>query len=145
METAKDFPITTRYGWIKGYPLHTSPYDPSIPLLQRKKYPGKGYGFHTGVDRVMPVGTPVKVTNTVIGNSGVTGYTTGPHLHIGRYLGGVSDPKDGGFNFALGAKVLDTGQDPINGRYVRIRSRFGIVYVYLHLSKISVKAGDKIK
>lgn len=48
----KPFRISTPYGWVKGYPLHTNPNDPIIPASEKKKYPGKGYGFHTGIDIV---------------------------------------------------------------------------------------------
>lgn len=46
------YQITTQYGWVKDYPLHTDPSDPTVPPDQKAKYPGVGYGFHNGVDVV---------------------------------------------------------------------------------------------
>lgn len=47
-----NYRISTDFGWVKGYPLHTDPNDPVIPLSERAKYPGPGYGWHTGKDYV---------------------------------------------------------------------------------------------
>jgi murein DD-endopeptidase MepM/ murein hydrolase activator NlpD len=145
MATASQFPITTKYGWVKDYPLHTSKYDPIVPLYQRAKYPGKGYGFHTGVDRAMPTGTPIYLNNLLIGLSGSTGASTGPHLHIGRFLLGVcTDPGKRGFSYPLHGIVVNTGYDSSNGNYVRVRSySSGAIFVYLHLSKVYAKAGQR--
>ena len=145
---ASQYPITTKYGWVKGYPLHTDKYDPAVPLIQRSKYPGKGYGFHTGVDRAMPIGTLIIVNGTIIGRSGNTGASTGAHLHIGRFILGIStDPKDKGFSFGATYKmyVLATGYSSANGNYIRLRSAtYGHVYLYCHLSKITCKVGQRL-
>lgn len=130
MKTAKDYPITTKYG-----------YDPSYPL---------NGGFHMGVDRAMPVGTPVLLNKkTKIGLSGNSGYSTGSHLHIGRFTNGVvKNPGKRGFYFPsfVGARprVHSVGEDKTNGKYVRVQTWRGEIYVFLHLSKITCKPGDRI-
>ncbi len=149
MKTAKDYPTTTQYGWVKDYPLHTDKYDPVIPLTQRLKYPGAGYGFHTGEDRAMPTGTPIYIKNKISGKwktvakSGATGYVTGPHVHVGKYAGGWSLRNPNRTGFALTKpKVVAVGEDSVNGKYVKVRNVFGTVWVYLHLSSVSCKVGD---
>lgn len=110
---ASQYPVTTPYGYVKGYPLHN--------------------GFHQGIDYGCPVGTPVVVNGVVIGLSGNTGYTFGPHLHLGKWLGGlVQNPLNGGFNFKS-AVVTEINEDADNGKYARIQGD-GFSWVYLHLS-----------
>lgn len=122
--SAQDFPITTGYGQIPGYPLND--------------------GFHRGEDRTMPVGTQVLVNGMEIGLSGNTGASTGAHLHIGKWVNGLVQPPQGqGFDLP-GAVVYDTGFDATDGNFVRLIAS-GVIWVYLHLSKISVKAGQIIK
>lgn len=123
--SAQDFPVTTPYGQVAGYPLHN--------------------GFHQGVDYGCPVGTPVVVNGVVIGLSGNTGYTFGPHLHVGKWLGGgVLDPTGAGFSFKS-AVVTEINEDADNGKYVRVQGD-GFSWVYLHLSDNSlVKAGTKLE
>lgn len=130
-KSAKDFKVTTKYGWVEGYPLNG--------------------GFHTGEDRAMPAGTPIIVNKTLLGYSGTTGASTGPHLHVGRFTAkGSRNPKGQGFNLKTRAgrkpTVIDTGYDNRNGHYVRVRNWQGHTFVYLHLeSKPVVKAGQIVK
>ena len=122
--TAKDYPITTPYGQVAGYPLNG--------------------GFHRGEDRAMPVGTQVIVNGVLIGLSGNTGASTGPHLHVGRWVGGaVTAPNGGGFNFNS-AVVTEVGYDAASGNFIRIQAD-GASWVYLHLSKQLVSKGQELK
>lgn len=123
--TAQDYPVTTPYGYVAGYPLHN--------------------GFHQGIDYGCPVGTPVVVNGVTIGLSGNTGYTTGPHLHLGKWLGGVvQNPLNGGFSFNS-AVVSEIAEDADNGKFVRVQGN-GASWVYCHLSVNNlVKVGQILK
>jgi hypothetical protein len=123
--TAKDYPVTQPYG-----------YDPNYPLNN---------GFHKGVDYGCPVGTPIVVNGVTIGLSGATGYVTGAHLHVGRWVGGQStDPGNGGFDFSS-AVVTEINQDATNGKYVRLQAD-DASWVYLHMSNNNlVSVGQELK
>lgn len=120
-----NFPITTPYGQVPGYPLNN--------------------GFHQGIDYGCPVGTPVIVNGVTIGLSGNTGYSSGLHCHVGKWLGGVvQNPGNGGFSFTS-AVVTEINQDATNGKYVRVQGD-GYSWVYLHLSDNSlVKVGQVLE
>lgn len=124
---AQDYAVTTPYGQVAGYPLNG--------------------GFHMGIDYGAPEGTPVVVNGVVIGLSGATGYATGAHLHVGRWVGGtVTNPGvGGGFHFNS-AKVTEihTVNDGANGKYVRIQGD-GASWVYLHLSQVKVSVGQVLQ
>lgn len=142
---ASKYTVTTLYGWIQGYPLHTSPTDTAIPPKERANYKA-GYGFHTGVDYGCPVQTPVMVNGEVIGVSGMTGAVTGAHLHVSRYYEGYCTaikPGDG-FNVS-GAVVFDYGFDNTNGNFVRIQDADGSLWVYCHLNSSRVTKGQSLK
>jgi murein DD-endopeptidase MepM/ murein hydrolase activator NlpD len=91
----------------------------------------------------MPQGTPVVVNGVQIGLSGQSGFVTGAHLHIGRFVNGVdTPPHNGGFVFN-NAIVTQIASDPTNGNYVRVQAD-GASWVYLHLSKQTCKVGQKL-
>lgn len=123
--TASDYPVTTPYGFVPGYPLHG--------------------GFHQGIDYGCPIGTPVSVNNIIIGLSGNTGYTFGPHLHVGRWVNGAPTPPSDGFSFssAVVSEIDDIGNTD-NGKFVRLQAD-GASWVYLHLSQINVLLGQTLK
>ncbi len=123
MKTANQYPVTTPYGKVAGYPLNN--------------------GFHNGIDYGCPTGTPVVVNGVQIGLSGSTGYSTGPHLHVGRWVNGLPTNPKGGFTFKS-AKVTEINQDKTNGKYVRVQAD-GASWVYLHLSKQTCKVGQTLK
>lgn len=130
MKDASQYPITELFGCRPGYPLNTNICPP-------------GQGYHNGIDYGCPSGTDIIVNGTVIGISGATGEVTGPHLHVGRWVNGSStDPGAGnGFKFQS-AVVTEVGQDPTNGKYVRIQGD-GASWVYLHMSNNGkVKVGQ---
>lgn len=132
----EQYSIETSFGWVKGYPLNQT--DPV-------NHPGAG--FHNGIDYGVPMQTPVIVNGVQIALSNNTGSTTGPHLHVGKYVGGAAqDPGVGnGFNFDS-AVVYDVGKDAVNGSFVRITAD-GALWNYLHLEdgSITVKAGQKLE
>jgi hypothetical protein len=135
MATANDYKITFGYGRTDP------PYSPTSP--------------HRGNDRAMPIGTDVWVGGLLIGKSGNTGDVVprptatnpaaGAHLHTGKFVGGAAvNPGTDGAEFALAEGfIYDTGQDPTNGKYVRIFSN-GAVYVYCHLSEILVTKNQQL-
>lgn len=122
-KNANEYPVTTRYGLVAGYPLNG--------------------GFHRGIDYGAPLNTPVRVNNVEIALTGSTGASTGPHLHVGKWQGTqVYDPGTGGFTFN-NAVVAQIGQDPTNGKFIMLHAD-GFTWIYCHLNKINVEEGDKI-
>lgn len=124
----QEYPVTELYGCQPGYPLNTNLCPP-------------GQGFHKGIDYGCPSGTPIVVNGTTIGISGATGTVSGPHCHIGKWIGGkFQDPGVGnGFSFTH-AVVTEVSQDAVNGKYVALDAD-GARWVYLHMSdnsKVSV-------
>lgn len=124
--SASDFPISFGYGAVDG--RFYGPHGTIGP-------------YHRGVDRVMPVGTPVVVNGVQIGLSGNSGASSGAHLHVGRFIGAKdTDPGRGGFSFDS-AVVVTVAGDATNGNYVRLQAD-GASWVYLHLSKQTCVVGQ---
>jgi hypothetical protein len=138
MKTVKDYPVKYKFGYSSAYG-----------------------GWHSGVDRPAPHGTPVKVNNTIIGLSGNTGYVlpaptkqnpkAGSHHHLTRLSakGNFTNPRNSGFKMrSIGVKrpkVVAVGNNSRSGNFVTIQGFNGARWVHCHLSKIYVKVGQVIK
>lgn len=124
---AQDYPVTL------GYKATTAPYGTAARP------------YHRGIDYGCPIGTPVVVNGVTIGLSGATGFVTGAHLHVGRWVNGADTNPAGGFNFDS-AIVTEIHTDPNNenGKFVRVQAD-GASWVYLHLSEIKVTVGQELK
>lgn len=86
------------------------------------------------------MGTPVVVNGATIGFSNNTGTTTGPHLHVGKFVNGVVQNPGIGNGFSFNSAVVydtDTIGNTENGKFVRITAD-GALWNYLHLESVSV-------
>lgn len=110
---ALDYPVTTPFGYVPGYPLNN--------------------GFHNGIDYGCPSGTPIVVNGVTIGLSGNTGYSSGAHCHVGRWVNGAATNPNGGGATFNSAVVTQINNDSVNGNYVRVQGD-GASWVYLHMS-----------
>jgi hypothetical protein len=128
MKQASDYPISFPYG------ATSAPYGTAaLP-------------YHRGDDRAMPNGTPVIVNGVQIGLSNNTGFSTGSHLHLGRFQGGKdTNPNGQGFNLKAPVMVTTVASDATNGKYVRLTDGDGVQWVYLHLQSQSVTQGQELK
>lgn len=127
MKTAIDYPVTFPFG------ATTPPYSEAHP--------------HPGGDRAMPEGVEVWVGNKLIGYSGTTGQSTGPHLHIQKMVAGTFvDPYNLGLgdSIAFPARVSEVGHNDEVGNYVRVMDARGVRWSYFHLSKYIVTVNTQI-
>lgn len=124
--------ISSDYQMTFGYGRTDSPYGTAA------------FPYHKGDDWYMPDGTPVVVNSVQIGISGHTGFVTGAHCHIGRFVAGKdTNPQRQGWTLN-NPHVTDIGYDDTNGNYVGLLDAQGVRWVYLHMQEKStnVKVGD---
>lgn len=125
MADASQYPVTL------GYKATTPPYGTALRP------------YHKGIDYGCPAGTPVVVNGVQIGLSGATGFVTGAHLHVGRFVNGADTNPAGGFKFNS-AVVTEIGYDINNGNFVRLQAD-GASWVYCHLNSTNVTKGQVLK
>lgn len=123
--TASDYPVTFPYG------ATDSPYSAASP--------------HRGNDRACPMDTPIVIAGTVIGFTGSSGMSTGPHLHIQEWQGNAANTRLPQNEFK-GGTVVNLDANPNQGswgRYITIQ-KDGWNTTYCHLNSIVVSKGQVI-
>jgi hypothetical protein len=124
MKPANEYPVT--FGYLATGTVNGKPYT------------------HRGQDRKTPVGTPIRIDSDVIGFTGNTGLSTGPHLHTqaGTDPGVQQTVNPSPHEFKPGT-VTATGTGNQWGKYVTIK--VGNHYItYAHLDEINAVVGQKV-
>lgn len=124
MASIWDYKVSFPYG------ATSAPYSPISP--------------HKGEDRAAPMGVAITVNGNIIGYVGTTGYSTGTHLHVGKWKGSNHYPPNGGGATFTNAVVTQVAEDTVNGKYVRIQAD-GYSWVYLHMSRQTATVGQVLK
>ena len=107
-------------------------------------YGTPAHPYHRCDDWYMPDGTPIVVNGVQIGVSGHTGMVTGPHCHVGRFVGGVdTNPQSRAWSVD-NPRVTDIGYDTTDGNYVGLIDSGGVRWIYLHMQSKStdIAVGD---
>lgn len=123
--SAQTYPVTFAYGDVDGvYYTNRNP--------------------HRGNDRPTPSGTSIVIGNAVIGYTGNTGMTSGPHLHTqagtDEWCQSTVEPSP--YEFQPGT-VVNAGYGTQWGNYIIIRTG-GHYICYAHLSEINCYIGQQI-
>lgn len=124
--------ISSDYQMTFGYGLTDPPYGTT-------QYP-----YHRGDDWYMPEGIPIVVNGVQIGISGMTGFVDGPHVHVGKWVGGKDkNPQSQAWTLD-NPRVSEVGYDTTNGNFVALVDAANVRWVYLHMKEKStnVKVGD---
>ena len=91
------------------------------------------FPYHRGDDYYMPDGTPIIINGVQIGISGHTGFVTGPHCHVGRFVGGKDTNPNGQAWTLDDPRVTDISYDDINGNSVGLLDAGNVRWVFLHM------------
>src|SRR5688572_32099944 len=125
MKDASQYPVTHPFG---------ATYDP-----WSKAKP------HLGEDRPTPMNTPLLVNKYLIGLTGRSGRDEyKPHLHTQRVNKVVISPLGNGFSLPKPVVVVETGEKPDIGKFIRLKDGVGDTWSYFHLSEIKVTTGQRI-
>lgn len=101
--------------------------------------------YHRGEDYPTPKGTPLTI-GRVIGLTGDSGFTSGPHLHIQEWKGSVYTTRKPQNAFKGGTVVAASNNTNQQwGRHITVLGKDGWNTTYAHLDKTSVKIGQTIK
>lgn len=124
--SAQDYPVTFPYG------ATSAPYSPSHP--------------HRGDDMPTPLGTQVLVGNAVVGLTGSTGQSTGPHLHVQQWSGNAANTRKPVDKWKPGTVIAaDSNPNQSWGKHVTVKNDDGWNTTYAHLSEVKVTVGQVIQ